>query len=235
MADNYFQLLKHPKWQEKRLRVMENAGFECVYCGSSDKTLNVHHRYYLKGKKPWEYPDEHFDCLCEVCHVNEHAKRDELKVLMGSLCLKTEVIIGYVKGLIMEDYAGPDDQTRFPVSSCEEVSGMAQAYGITGNAGEDAILSLVGAEPDKCVTHAILWRVRQMQMTPSELLKHCRACGVSLSIASDGSIRCSSKQALLPELRAAILNCKPELLAILRDQQSPDALNNEWQNCSVRA
>jgi len=31
----YYGLLKHPKWQKKRLEVMENAGFECEDCGST--------------------------------------------------------------------------------------------------------------------------------------------------------------------------------------------------------
>jgi hypothetical protein len=45
MAESYYDLLKHPEWQKKRLKVLEAAEFECATCGSKDKTLHVHHRY----------------------------------------------------------------------------------------------------------------------------------------------------------------------------------------------
>ncbi|MCH8041761.1 MAG: hypothetical protein IH977_15675 [Nitrospinae bacterium] len=55
---SYYDLLKHPKWQKKRLRIMERSGFECESCGDNESMLSVHHSYYEKGKKPWEYDDE---------------------------------------------------------------------------------------------------------------------------------------------------------------------------------
>ena len=36
------------------------------------KGLNVHHRYYVKDKLPWEYPDEALVTLCEDCHKKLH-------------------------------------------------------------------------------------------------------------------------------------------------------------------
>ena len=65
---NYYELLKDPRWQKKRLEVMERAGFECEECENNEVTLNVHHTYYEKGKMPWEYPTESLQCLCEECH-----------------------------------------------------------------------------------------------------------------------------------------------------------------------
>lgn len=39
------------------------------------KGLNVHHKYYIRGKKPWEYPDdEALVTLCEDCHKKRHEK-----------------------------------------------------------------------------------------------------------------------------------------------------------------
>ena len=36
------------------------------------KGLNVHHTYYIKGHKPWEYEDEALVALCEDCHKKRH-------------------------------------------------------------------------------------------------------------------------------------------------------------------
>jgi hypothetical protein len=65
---SYAELLRDPRWQRKRLEVMEAADFTCVECGDKTTTLNVHHTYYEKGRKPWEYDARDLRCLCEPCH-----------------------------------------------------------------------------------------------------------------------------------------------------------------------
>ncbi len=34
--------------------------------------LNVHHKYYIHGKKPWEYENDALITLCESCHQSFH-------------------------------------------------------------------------------------------------------------------------------------------------------------------
>ena len=68
MSYDYTKLLQHPKWQKKRLEVLERAGFKCERCGAEEQQLHIHHWYYRKGKKPWEYEDRVFCCLCHTCH-----------------------------------------------------------------------------------------------------------------------------------------------------------------------
>lgn len=34
--------------------------------------LNVHHKYYMEGKEPWEYDDDALITLCPPCHKKEH-------------------------------------------------------------------------------------------------------------------------------------------------------------------
>src|SRR5690606_32483853 len=34
--------------------------------------LNIHHKYYVKGKMAWEYDNESLITLCERCHQKEH-------------------------------------------------------------------------------------------------------------------------------------------------------------------
>lgn len=68
MSDAYWKKLKDPRWQKKRLEVMEKAEFTCKTCSAKDKTLTVHHINYRKGAEPWDYEDDELACLCEDCH-----------------------------------------------------------------------------------------------------------------------------------------------------------------------
>jgi len=67
----YSDKLKHPKWQKRRLEILNRDNFACTDCKSTDKTLHVHHRYYEKGLDIWDYPDNAFLSLCEDCHKAE--------------------------------------------------------------------------------------------------------------------------------------------------------------------
>jgi len=53
----YSEKLKDPRWQRKRLEVMQRDDFTCRNCGAKDKTLHIHHVRYLKGFEPWEYKE----------------------------------------------------------------------------------------------------------------------------------------------------------------------------------
>ncbi len=65
----YSELLKDPRWQKKRLEIMRRDSFTCQVCGDTKTALNVHHKQYFNGKKPWEYKDEDLITLCECCHT----------------------------------------------------------------------------------------------------------------------------------------------------------------------
>lgn len=68
----YAEKLKDPRWQRKRLEIMERDGFCCNECGCSTETLSVHHRYYISGRHPWEYPSWALRTLCKSCHAERH-------------------------------------------------------------------------------------------------------------------------------------------------------------------
>ena len=70
-SQEYREKLKDPRWQKKRLEIFERDEFRCRYCGTTEKTLSVHHLFYIKGCDPWEYPDEVVITLCEDCHESE--------------------------------------------------------------------------------------------------------------------------------------------------------------------
>lgn len=63
----YSNKLKDPRWQKLRLLVLNRERFTCQVCGSTTKTLHVHHLIY-SGRDPWDAPPETLECLCEDCH-----------------------------------------------------------------------------------------------------------------------------------------------------------------------
>lgn len=65
---SYSDKLRDPRWQKKRLEILQRDSFTCRYCDAQDKELHVHHLQYKKGKQPWEYEDSNFLTLCEHCH-----------------------------------------------------------------------------------------------------------------------------------------------------------------------
>ncbi len=79
----YWQLLKRPEWQKKRLEVLNNAKWECVNCGSKEDSLHVHHKQYFKDKKPWEYENDQLEVLCEKCHSVQHESLQCIKEIIS--------------------------------------------------------------------------------------------------------------------------------------------------------
>lgn len=66
----YAEKLKDPRWQKKRLQIMERDGWACRYCNETTKTLQVHHTKYAIGD-PWNTPDFFLLTLCDECHEHE--------------------------------------------------------------------------------------------------------------------------------------------------------------------
>lgn len=105
---NYLEQLKDPRWQRLRLRVMERENFACEECHSSEKSLNVHHCFYLPDKAPWEYPLYTFRCLCEDCHKAVKEKIDAIKGIAGGLRLdQLAELEGYIERLFSQRHEAP--------------------------------------------------------------------------------------------------------------------------------
>lgn len=74
---SYSDKLKDPRWQKKRLEILDRDNFTCRICKDSSETLHVHHLEYVKGKEPFDYDNDWLVTLCKFCHVieEEYAKK----------------------------------------------------------------------------------------------------------------------------------------------------------------
>ena len=70
----YSDKLKDPRWQKKRLEVLNLHGFKCEKCKCETKELHVHHRFYITGREVWQYDNDVLQVLCCDCHEKEHSK-----------------------------------------------------------------------------------------------------------------------------------------------------------------
>jgi 5-methylcytosine-specific restriction endonuclease McrA len=64
---SYQEKLQDPRWKERRMEILVRDKGRCVACGSPH-WLQVHHKEYISGLEPWEYPDELLETLCRRCH-----------------------------------------------------------------------------------------------------------------------------------------------------------------------
>jgi 5-methylcytosine-specific restriction endonuclease McrA len=81
---SYKEKLKNPKWQKKRLKVLERDNWSCQNCFTKNENLQVHHKTYVTTiQNPWDYPDLLLITLCDKCHEEERIRRPifEQKIL----------------------------------------------------------------------------------------------------------------------------------------------------------
>ncbi len=176
--NDYFELLKRPEWQRKRLEVMELAGFACEMCEDSDRTLNVHHAFYEKDLKPWEYPLESLHCVCEDCHKMAQALYTSIKRQLGCLDFcETTQLYGYAKGL--ECLQFPNTQIDINDPSVDDgpyfTEGIGDAWGLP-------LMEIVRAAKDGVIDGYLLHGLR-------DELKHSECLA---ALASDPTVTASS-------------------------------------------
>lgn len=64
----------HRDWIRFREQGIKLDDGRCVRCqrGRPEVVLQLHHRFYIAGRKPWEYEYEDCETLCKSCHAQEH-------------------------------------------------------------------------------------------------------------------------------------------------------------------
>jgi 5-methylcytosine-specific restriction endonuclease McrA len=98
---SYGQLLRDPRWQRKRLEILERDQWKCRHCGDADNELQVHHKRYERDKAPWEISEGALVTLCHDCHerVTKHLR--EAQELLRELTADQLIItIGQMKATL---------------------------------------------------------------------------------------------------------------------------------------
>lgn len=121
---------RHPLWQKRRLERFDAEGFKCINCGGTEKQLHIHHTYYEKDKKPWEYPDEALRVLCEDCHEEAESRKKDLKEVLRLIPdYEIEAMIGYGLGI----FSRSNETVKFEVKGAEVLDGLSDYWGLNSN------------------------------------------------------------------------------------------------------
>lgn len=68
---SYNDLLRSPRWQKKRLEIMQRDNWSCRCCFDTESELHVHHLMY-SAENPWDEENENLITLCSTCHEAVH-------------------------------------------------------------------------------------------------------------------------------------------------------------------
>jgi len=132
----YYEKLKDPRWQKKRLEAMERNQFCCEVCGDDSEPLHVHHKEYFKDHDPWDYELIQLAVLCESCHGDYHDSFDILKWVCSLARIdgpEDRVEIAF----IIAGYLGISYDNVLSISSIED----SKYYKLAHECGEMASLS----------------------------------------------------------------------------------------------
>jgi len=97
--------LKSPKWQKKRLEILERDNYTCQCCGNKEEQLHVHHYVYRKNTDLWDYEDGYLVTFCNSCHEEWHWNNDFIK---QKLCVPNL----YTHGLLLDLFDELDSYKR---------------------------------------------------------------------------------------------------------------------------
>lgn len=131
-APSYGELLRDPRWQKKRLEILERDGWACVFCDNTEETLHVHHRRYDFGKKPWEYDEHVYQTLCHKCHAEVTDLTRDIKECMGRLeptITEYYSVLGYLQGQEISWYPNGSVEIR----TAEHAEGIAAVFELTAS------------------------------------------------------------------------------------------------------
>ena len=81
----YSEKLKDPRWQKRRLELLNAAGWKCGACGATNKVLHVHHGCYFRGFQPWEYAADLMHVLCDDCHKATQATMEDAHAYLAQI------------------------------------------------------------------------------------------------------------------------------------------------------
>lgn len=63
----YSEKLRDPRWQKKRLEILNRDEWTCRYCLDTTIELQVHHKKY--NGDPWQANNDDLVTCCKYCHA----------------------------------------------------------------------------------------------------------------------------------------------------------------------
>ena len=127
MKSAYWQKLRYPCCQKKRLEIMQRDEFKCVDYAENKDTLNVHHIIYIYGNDPWDYPNSNFATLCECCHkCREDAKRAAAMLFSSLNGIDGFTIVQNICDLLRGEIQSTSGDMKFEKASPKEVIGLLE-------------------------------------------------------------------------------------------------------------
>ena len=166
---SYVEKLKDPRWQRRRLEILNIAAFTCQGCFSREKTLHVHHRAYRKGAYPWDYGDHELVVLCEDCHEVHSTLDDQLKAKLGRLSIHAKKLaLGYISAeALIESVVQGAASVNDRLSAQEEIINAGATDFIAGSRHQLSKLLWDSDAATKGISftemnrfHYALWRLR---------------------------------------------------------------------------
>ncbi len=76
---SYAEDLKSVEWQKKRLSVLTRDNWTCQLCKDTETQLHIHHKFYQRDRKCFEYDDEDLITYCKHCHALVEYAKDHFK------------------------------------------------------------------------------------------------------------------------------------------------------------
>jgi len=71
-----------PKWRAFSEEIRALYAWQCRWCRATDKRTQVHHLFYKKGAKPWDYSKKDVILLCGDCHATAHELLTQFRELI---------------------------------------------------------------------------------------------------------------------------------------------------------
>jgi hypothetical protein len=88
----YAEKLLDPRWQKKRLEILERDQWTCQLCNEKEVTLHVHHLKYKSS--PWDVSNDDLVTYCKHCHaLIEFLKREYKGNMMKYIIKEPPVFI----------------------------------------------------------------------------------------------------------------------------------------------
>lgn len=98
----YRAKMKDPRWRVFRARLISDRNCRCQECGEVfEEGLTIHHVDYLRGREPWEYPDDLVLVLCWDCHQGRQVNDEEALFEFARLLaqLKSQSVYEMARGI----------------------------------------------------------------------------------------------------------------------------------------